>query len=163
LGCFDNFVYCPQQIEQGSLLHDIGKLKIPDSILLKPGPLDKEQWSVMRRHPEYGRDFLANIDFLRSASEIVYTHHEKFDGSGYPRGLRGQTIPIGARCFAIVDAVDAMIFQRPYNQPISFEQASDEVIRCSGSHFDPELIRIALDFLSSHIPNMTGLKRTRTA
>ena len=152
-----------QQIEQGSLLHDIGKLKIPDSILLKPGPLDKEQWSVMRRHPEYGRDFLANIDFLRSASEIVYTHHEKFDGSGYPRGLRGQTIPIGARCFAIVDAVDAMIFQRPYNQPISFEQASDEVIRCSGSHFDPELIRIALDFLSSHIPNMTGLKRTRTA
>ena len=95
------------QIEQGSLLHDIGKLKIPDSVLLKPGPLDKDQWLVMRRHPEYGRDFLANIDFLRSASEIVYTHHEKFDGSGYPRGLRGQTIPIGARCFAIVDAVDA--------------------------------------------------------
>jgi len=152
------------QIEQGSLLHDIGKLKIPDSVLLKPGPLDKDQWLVMRRHPEYGRDFLANIDFLRSASKIVYTHHEKFDGSGYPQGLRREKIPIGARCFAIVDAVDAMIFKRPYNQPISFEQASDEVMRCSGSHFDPELIRGALDFLSSHIPKATQSKQaSRTA
>ena len=153
-----------QQIEQGSLLHDIGKLKIPDSVLLKPGPLDEKQWAVMRRHPEYGRDFLVNIDFLRSASEIVYTHHEKFDGSGYPRGLCREKIPIGARCFAIVDAVDAMIFKRPYNKPISFEQASDEIMRCSGSHFDPELIRVALDFLSSHVRKTIESKQgVRTA
>src|SRR5205807_9773914 len=88
------------QIEQGALLHDIGKLKIPDQILLKPGPLDTEQWRVMRHHAEYGREFLDGIEFLHAAADLVYSHHEKFDGSGYPRGLKADNIPVGARCFA---------------------------------------------------------------
>jgi putative nucleotidyltransferase with HDIG domain len=139
------------QIEQGAFLHDIGKLKIPDGILLKPGPLDAAEWDAMRGHPTYGRDFLRKVEFLRGAAEIVYTHHEKFDGSGYPQGLRGEQIPIGTRCFAIVDAIDAMIYKRPYSQPRSFEQAADEIRRCSGSHFDPELVDLALEHLSQNL------------
>lgn len=139
------------QVEQGAFLHDIGKLSIPDSILLKPGRLDESEWEVMRRHPGHGRDLLSKVDFLNGAAEIVYTHHEKFDGTGYPQGLRGAAIPIGTRCFAIVDAVDAMIYKRPYNKPLLFEQAADEIRRCAGSHFDPELVEPALDHLSQHL------------
>lgn len=142
------------QVEQGALLHDIGKLKIPDSVLLKPGPLNTEEWRIMRCHAEHGKHFLENIEFLRPAAELVYAHHEKFDGSGYPRGLRAENIPIGARCFTIVDAVDAMIFQRPYNQPISFERAAAEVRRCAGTQFDPELVQVALEFLAEHVTNV---------
>jgi putative two-component system response regulator len=142
------------EIEQGALLHDIGKLKIPDNILLKPGPLDSAEWRVMRQHAQYGRDFLGGIDFLHAAAELVYSHHEKFDGSGYPRGLRAASIPVGARCFAIVDAVDAMVFKRPYNQPVSFDVAAAEIQRCAGTHFDPEIVRIALDFLSEQVKSM---------
>ena len=145
------------QVEQGALLHDIGKLKIPDSILLKAGPLDSEEWRIMRRHAEYGREFLGGIEFLRAAANVVYAHHEKFDGSGYPCGLLAEAIPIGARCFAIVDAVDAMIFKRPYNQPVSFERAAAEVRRCAGTHFDPEIVEVALVFLSEHVRSDTRL------
>src|ERR1700746_324012 len=102
------------QIEHGALLHDIGKLKIPDSILWKPARLTDEEWVTMRKHPEYGYDFLRNIEFLKDAAELVVAHHERFDGSGYPRNLRGEAIPLGARIFAVVDAVDAMIYKRPY-------------------------------------------------
>lgn len=139
------------QIEQGALLHDIGKLRIPDAILLKPAGLTADEWKIMRTHAEYGKQFLENIDFLRPAAEIVYAHHEKFDGTGYPRALRRTAIPIGARCFTIVDAVDAMVFKRPYHEPISFDQAAAEVRRCAGTHFDPELIDIALQVLSEQI------------
>ena len=140
------------QIEHGALLHDIGKLKIPDSILWKPTTLTSAEWTTMRRHAEYGFDFLNRIDFLKDAAELVHSHHEKFDGTGYPRGLRGKEIPFGARVFAIVDAIDAMIYKRPYNQPITFGNAADEVQRCSGTQFDPDLVRPTLDYLSANLP-----------
>src|SRR5213075_1491179 len=114
------------QIEHGALLHDIGKLKIPDSILWKPAKLNEEEWQTMRRHPEYGFDFLSKVEFLRGAAEIVYSHHEKYDGTGYPRRLRGEEIPFGARVFMIVDTVDAMIYKRPYNTPVRFKDAAVE-------------------------------------
>src|SRR5437867_7169400 len=105
------------QIEHGALLHDIGKLKIPDSILWKPAKLTEDEWKIMQRLAEYGFEFLSNIGFLKDAAEIVYSHHEKYDGTGYPRGLSGEKIPLGARVFAIVDTVDAMIYKRPCNVP----------------------------------------------
>jgi response regulator RpfG family c-di-GMP phosphodiesterase len=132
-------------IEQGAFLHDIGKLKIPDRILLKPSGLTPDEWEAMRLHPYHGKEFLGEIDFLSEAAELVFSHHEKFDGSGYPRGLRGQAIPIGARIFSIVDAIDAMTYPRPYNCPISTEKALEEIHRCSGSHFDPEIAKVAID------------------
>src|SRR5262249_20461242 len=140
------------QIEHGSLLHDIGKLKIPDSILFKPAKLNDEEWLTMRRHPEYGYEFLSKVEFLRGAAEIVYSHHEKYDGTGYPRRLRGEQIPIGARVFMIVDTVDAMIYKRPYNTPVSFQEAAAEVRRCAGSQFDPGVVELTLAYLGDHIP-----------
>lgn len=140
------------QIEHGALLHDIGKLKIPDSILWKPSSLDSEEWKTMRKHAEFGYEFLRNLEWLRDAADIVYAHHEKFDGSGYPRGLSGEQIPFGARVFAIVDTVDAMIYKRPYNNPVTFRQSSVEVRRCSGTQFDPSLVETTLTFLSTQIP-----------
>src|SRR5207244_6497060 len=124
------------QIEHGALLHDIGKLKIPDSILWKPAQLTSEEWHVMRRHAEYGFEFLSNIGFLKGAAELVYSHHEKYDGTGYPRGLRGEEIPFGARVFMIVDTVDAMIYKRPYNHPVLFPESAAEIRRCTGTQFD---------------------------
>jgi putative nucleotidyltransferase with HDIG domain len=141
------------QIEHGALLHDIGKLKIPDSILWKPAKLTEEEWVVMRRHPEYGFEFLSNIEFLRGAADIVYAHHEKYDGTGYPRGLGGEEIPFGARVFAIVDTVDAMIYKRPYNKPVSFREAAVEVKRCAGTQFDPALVESTLAYLGDHVPS----------
>jgi putative nucleotidyltransferase with HDIG domain len=140
------------QIAHGALLHDIGKLKIPDSILWKPGKLTDDEWKTMRRHAEYGFEFLSNIEFLQGAAEIVYTHHEKFDGTGYPRGLKGEDIPFGSRVFAIVDSIDAMIYKRPYNNPITFKHAADEIRRCGGTQFDPRLIDSTLDYLGDHVP-----------
>lgn len=131
-------------IEQGAFLHDIGKLRIPDSILLKPGALTQAEWTTMRQHPEYGNEFLRQIDFLSEAAQLVFTHHEKFDGTGYPQGLRGEAIPIGARIFAIVDAIDAMTYPRPYNRPVPMETALAEIDRCSGTHFDPEIARLVI-------------------
>ena len=140
------------QIEHGALLHDIGKLKIPDSILWKPAKLTEEEWVVMRGHPEFGFEFLSHIEFLKDAADIVYAHHEKFDGTGYPRKLRGDQIPFGARVFSIVDAVDAMIYKRPYNHPIRFSEAVDEVRRCSGTQFDPDIVELTLAHLADHVP-----------
>lgn len=141
------------QIEHGALLHDIGKLKIPDSILWKPSKLTEEEWKTMRRHAEYGFEFLSNLAFLRDAAEIVHAHHEKFDGTGYPRGLRAGGIPFGARVFAIVDSVDAMIYKRPYNNPISFTEAAEEVRRCSGTQFDPGVVEATLAYLDKKMRN----------
>jgi putative nucleotidyltransferase with HDIG domain len=139
------------QIQYGALLHDIGKLKIPDSILWKPSELDADEWKTMRMHPEYGYEFLRDVESLRGAAELVYSHHEKFDGSGYPRRLGGEAIPFGARIFAIVDAIDAMIYKRPYNTPVTFQKAAEEVRRCAGTHFDPKLVPSALEFLSGRL------------
>ena len=125
-------------------LHDIGKIGIPDAILLKPGPLTPAEWKIMRSHPEIGRRLVEKIPFLRGAVPIVYHHHERWDGTGYPLGLRGAAIPLGARIFAIADALDAMTFDRPYSRAISFETARDEITRCAGTHFDPAIVETFL-------------------
>ena len=141
-----------QQIEYGALLHDIGKLKIPDSILWKPDRLDESEWLTMKKHPEYGYELLRHLDFLQEAADLVLSHHERFDGSGYPRRLSGEQIPLGARIFSVVDAVDAMIYKRPYNEPITFKQAAKEIRRCAGTHFDPDLVPLTIEVLEEHVP-----------
>jgi response regulator RpfG family c-di-GMP phosphodiesterase len=127
-------------LAHGVLLHDIGKIGIPDAILLKPGPLTPEEWKVMRRHPEIGKALVERIPFLRGAVPIVWSHHEKWDGSGYPRGLRGDDIALGARIFMVVDAFDAITFDRPYSKAKPFDVAKAEIKRCSGAHFDPRVV-----------------------
>ena len=126
-------------IEHGVLLHDIGKIGIPDRILLKPGPLTEDEWREMKRHPELGRRLLSKIKFLEGAIPIVYHHHERYDGSGYPLGLKGEEIPLGARVFSVVDAFDAMTVDRPYSRAIPVDVALAEIKRCVGTHFDPRL------------------------
>ena len=129
-----------RDIEHGVLLHDIGKIGIPDAILLKPGPLTPAEWKIMRTHPEIGRDMIEQIPFLRGAVPIVYHHHERWDGTGYPLALRGEDIPLGARIFAVADAFDAMTFDRPYSRAISLEDARTEIQRCAATHFDPAVV-----------------------
>jgi putative two-component system response regulator len=129
-----------RDLELGAMLHDIGKCKIPDAILNKAGPLTADEWSVMRRHPEYGADIVRKIDFLRGAVDVVGNHHEKFDGSGYPLGLRGDGIPLSARIFMVVDAYDTITSRRSYKEPRSPEEALVEIRRCAGSHFDPAVV-----------------------
>jgi putative nucleotidyltransferase with HDIG domain len=127
-------------LEHGALLHDIGKLGVEDSILLKPGPLDEQEWHVMQKHPEIGCQIVSHIDFLRSALPIIRHHHEHYDGSGYPDGLKGEKIPILARIFSVVDAFDAQTHQRPYNV-VNSTQATLENLRASkGTTFDPQVV-----------------------
>ncbi|MBE7433200.1 MAG: PAS domain S-box protein [Anaerolineales bacterium] len=127
-------------IRRGALLHDIGKMGIPDDILLKPGPLTDEEWSVMRRHPEYAYEMLAPIEYLRPALDIPHYHHEKWDGTGYPHGLKGDEIPLAARIFAIADVWDALTSDRPYRPAWSREQAFEYIREQSGKHFDPQVV-----------------------
>ena len=128
------------ELGHGVLLHDIGKIGIPDAILLKPGPLTDDEWRIMRRHPEIGKSLIERIPFLRGAVPIVWAHHEKWNGTGYPRGLRADAIPLGARIFMVVDAFDAMTFDRPYSKAKPFDVAKAEIRRCAGSHFDPGVV-----------------------
>jgi len=128
------------EIEFAAALHDIGKIGVTDNILRKAAPLDDEEWKEMRRHSELGYQILRGIDFLKNAAEIVYAYHERYDGSGYPRGLAGEEIPLGSRLFAIVDAFDAMTSRRPYRAASSREYACEEIARNSGSQFDPSLV-----------------------
>lgn len=132
------------QMAKGALLHDIGKIGISDSILLKPGKLTADEWLEMKRHPQIGSDILAGIPFLTEAAEFVLSHHERFDGKGYPRGLQGADIPLSARIFTIVDTLDAMTSDRPYREALPFKSMIDEIRRCSGSQFDPEIVDIFL-------------------
>ncbi|MBW3577267.1 MAG: diguanylate cyclase [Actinobacteria bacterium] len=129
-----------EQMLWGFRLHDVGKIGVPDSILLKPGPLDDQEWVVMRRHPEIGAQIIQAAPFLQGARDIVLHHHERWDGGGYPRGLCGQAIPFGARLFSLVDAFDAMTSDRPYRTAMSIDQALEELRRNSGTQFDPEMI-----------------------
>jgi putative two-component system response regulator len=140
-------------LRRGALLHDLGKIGIPDEILRKTGELDGSEWRVMKRHPAYGARILAGIPYLSGAAEIVRHHHEHFDGSGYPDGLAGEDIPLGARIFALADALDAMTSDRPYRRAMSLEAAICEIERCSGKQFDPVMVnaflRIPVDRLSA--------------
>jgi putative nucleotidyltransferase with HDIG domain len=134
-------------IARAAFLHDIGKMAIPDRILLKPGPLDDAEREVMRSHCEIGYKMLIQIPFLREAAEIVLSHQEFYDGTGYPRALRGDAIPMGARVFAVADALDAMTSDRPYRKALSITYAREEIQRCSGTQFDPEVVErfLAMD------------------
>ena len=128
------------QIRRGALLHDIGKLGVPDSILLKPGPLTDSEWVIMRRHPVSAFEWLSPIEFLRPALDIPYCHHGKWNGSGYPRGLVGESIPLPARLFAIVDVWDALTSDRPYRKGWPREKALETIQGQSGIHFDPRVV-----------------------
>ncbi|HWB33406.1 MAG TPA: HD domain-containing phosphohydrolase [Acidobacteriaceae bacterium] len=131
-------------IARGAFLHDIGKIAVPDRILLKPGKLTPEEREIMRSHCERGYEMVSRIPFLREAAEIVYAHQESYDGKGYPRGLKGDQIPFGARIFAIADTLDAMTSDRPYRKGRSFADASLEIARCSGEQFDPKIVEVFL-------------------
>jgi putative nucleotidyltransferase with HDIG domain len=132
-------------IVRGAWLHDIGKLATPDAILLKPGPLTQDEWRIMKRHVEIGYDLVRRIPFLAHSAEIILTHHERWDGSGYPRGLKGTDIPLGARIFAVADSVDAMTSDRPYRSALSFEQAYEEIRTGSGSRYDSQVASVFLN------------------
>ncbi len=130
-----------RQVYWGSLLHDIGKIGVRDAILNKEGPLTEEEWAEMREHPAKGHSILSSIQFMKAAAEIVLCHEERYDGTGYPRGLRGEAIHWGARIFAIIDTLDAMTSDRPYRKALPFETAKKEIIRMAGSQFDPEAVK----------------------
>jgi len=127
-------------IQRGAMLHDIGKMGIPDNILTKPGPLTDEEWAIMRQHPIYARDLLAAIPYLRQAVDIPYSHHEKWDGSGYPRQLKGEGIPLAARIFAIIDVWDALLSDRPYRKAWSMGKVLSYLKEQSGKHFQPQVV-----------------------
>ncbi len=133
-----------REVYWGSLLHDIGKIGVPDAILLKPGKLTHDEWEIMQQHPKNGSQLLEKLPFLSFASKVVLCHEERFDGSGYPSGLKGDDIPLPARLFAVIDTLDAMTFDRPYRAALSFDTAKSEIIKMSGSQFDPLAIDVFL-------------------
>lgn len=133
-----------RQIYWGALLHDLGKIGIPDSILLKRDSLTDEEWRVMRTHPEIGYSILAGVPFMKGAAEIVLSHEERFDGSGYPRRLAGADIDFGARLFAVIDTLDAITSDRPYRRGTGFDDASAAIVKVSGIQFDPVVVEAFL-------------------
>jgi putative nucleotidyltransferase with HDIG domain len=137
-------------IIRGALLHDIGKMAIPDGILLKPGKLTDDERALIQKHPQYAYDMLKRIDFLLPAIDIPYCHHEKWDGTGYPRGLKGEEIPFAARIFPVVDVWDALISDRPYRKGYPQAEVRERIKADSGQHFDPRVVEafLALDDLS---------------
>ena len=147
-------------IRRGALLHDMGKLGIPDSILLKPGALDDDEWKIMRLHPVYAYDMLNHIKYLRPALDIPYGHHEKWDGSGYPRGLAAEEIPLSARIFAIVDVWDALSSDRPYRKAWPRDRVMKTVTKDSGTHFDPKVVEIFLELESNQPVGIAEVKAT---
>lgn len=131
-------------IQRGALLHDVGKIGVPDYILHKPGPLTPEEWDNMKRHPHIGLDMLKDISFLSGAAEIVFSHHERFDGRGYPRGLAGDEIALGARIFTVADTFDSMTSDRPYRKGLSPQASREEIMTHSGTQFDPQVVQAFL-------------------
>jgi len=129
-----------RQIYWGSLLHDIGKIGIPDDILLKRGPLNEQEWTVMRTHVDLGFHIVGQLPAMGIAAEIVHCHEERHDGSGYPHGLRGDEIPLGARLFAVIDTLDAMTSDRSYRKAMPFDAAKEEIMRMAGRQFAPEAV-----------------------
>jgi HD-GYP domain-containing protein (c-di-GMP phosphodiesterase class II) len=135
-------------VKRGALLHDIGKMGIPDSILLKAGPLSEQEWEIMRRHPVYAFEMLSPILYLKHALDIPYCHHEKWDGSGYPRQLKGREIPLSARMFAIVDVFDALTADRPYRLAWPRERVYRYLEEQAGKDFDPEIVKVFLEMMN---------------
>jgi response regulator RpfG family c-di-GMP phosphodiesterase len=133
-----------ENIRRGALLHDIGKMAIPDDILLKPGPLNDEEWEKMKQHPVYAYRLLEPIEYLKPALEIPYCHHEKWDGSGYPRGLDHDQIPFSARAFAVVDVWDALTSDRPYRKAWTKREAYEHILSQSGKQFEPRIVDVFL-------------------
>jgi PAS domain S-box-containing protein len=136
-------------IRRGALLHDIGKMGVPDAILLKPGPLSDDEWKIMQRHPGYAFDMLSPIEYLRLAVDIPYSHHEKWDGSGYPQGLKGEQIPLSARIFAVVDVYDALVSDRPYRKAWPNAKAVQHLKAESGKHFEPRVVEAFLKMIDT--------------
>jgi putative two-component system response regulator len=137
-----------KHIWRGSLLHDIGLHGIPDSILKKPGRLSEAEWQIMHEHPVYAYKWLSAVEYLRPALDIPYCHHEKWDGSGYPRGLKGEEIPLAARLFAIVDVWDALSSDRPYRAALPASEVHNYIVEQSGKHFDPHIVELFLKQIS---------------
>ena len=137
-------------ITRGALLHDIGKMAIPDGILLKPGRLTEDERALIEQHPIYAYDMLKRIDFLLPAIDIPYCHHEKWDGTGYPRGLRGEEIPFAARIFPVIDVWDALISDRPYRKGLPHDEVKEHIKADAGKHFDPRVVEafLTMDDLS---------------
>lgn len=135
-----------QEIARGALLHDIGKIGVPDGILHKPGKLTEEEWLVIRKHPEWGKQILEGISFLDGPAEMVFSHHERWDGGGYPLGIQGEEIPIGARLFAVADTFDAITSNRPYRKAAPYATARQEIQKGSGNQFDPTVVDIFVEF-----------------
>ncbi|RJQ45168.1 MAG: GAF domain-containing protein [Anaerolineaceae bacterium] len=138
-------------VRRGAILHDIGKISVPDNILLKPGPLNEKEWEIMRKHPVYAYELLSTVEYLRMALDIPYCHHEKWDGTGYPRGLKGEQIPLVARIFAVIDVWDALRSDRPYRKAWSEPQALAYIKEQSGKHFDPVVVKNFLEMYGKMI------------
>ena len=145
-----------EQLAKGALLHDIGKIGISDNILLKPGKLDDAEWVEMRRHPQIGYAIMSEIKFLKGPAEIILTHHERFDGTGYPKQLKGIQIPIGSRIFGLVDTLDAMTSDRPYRRALPFEAVTSEVRKFRGTQFDPDIADLFLSIPCSKWEECAG-------
>ncbi len=145
-----------EHIARGALLHDIGKIGVRDQVLLKPGRLDEEEWEEMRKHPEIGARILSGIPFLAPAVDIVLSHQERWDGRGYPRGLSGEAIPLGARIFAVADALDAIVSDRPYRRGRSLEYARQEIAAHAGTQFDPAVVRAFLSVTDEEWASVRG-------
>jgi len=137
-------------LARAAFLHDIGKMAIPDGILRKPGPLDNDEKQIMRQHCQIGYNMLIRIPFLRDAAEIVLAHQEFYDGTGYPRELKGEQIPLGARIFTIADSLDAMISDRPYRRALPMSHAREEIQRCAGTQFDPAIVNVFMGIDENH-------------
>lgn len=146
-----------KMIARGAWLHDIGKLATPDAILLKPGALNQEEWRVMKQHAAIGYDLVKRIPFLGEAAEIIWAHHERWNGTGYPRGLKGNDIPLGARIFAVADTVDAMTSDRPYRSALSFEKAQEEIRGGGGRLYDSQVVSA---FLAYEIEKWKALRNS---
>lgn len=143
-------------IEKAAILHDIGKIGIAEDVIGKTGSLSERDWSEMKRHPQLGFQILSTIGSLEDCAEIVFAHHERFDGQGYPRGLRGEEIPIGARIFALVDAYVAMTSGRPYRKTLAHSMAVKEIVRNSLTQFDPEVVEAFLEADRHGLVDLTG-------
>jgi len=138
-------------MQRGSLLHDVGKIGVSDAILLKPGKLTELEWEAMRQHPEIGYNMLRQVKFLSGAADLILAHHERWDGKGYPKGLREEEIPLGARIFMVVDTFDSMTSDRPYRRALSTLDALNEILRNSGSQFDPTVVEAFLDIYDAWV------------